>query len=229
MCVCVCVCGRVTRVWTGAVTHTLRVHARAPTTLALSPATLTPPTRCCTQVSGRAVDRQVELRAACSPDTALHLLVREPEFCRYIMVLYHPHLCKVRELKPVSVLTALEALASTSKAGSGGVTKVGAGSSSSSSSTAAGSKDAGSASAVHEDSGGGEDEDEAAGSGTRHTTTSLRATDGGRGGRGSSGGSELPKKRVITSGPSGAGHDESGDEQQQQQQKPRTKGKLSTS
>lgn len=55
-------------------------------------------------VDGKAVDRQVELRAACSPDSSLHLLVREPNFCRYIMVLYHPELCEVDRLMPVPVL-----------------------------------------------------------------------------------------------------------------------------
>eukprot|EP00879_Flechtneria_rotunda_P021485 GHRR01022642.1.p1 GENE.GHRR01022642.1~~GHRR01022642.1.p1 ORF type:complete len:613 (+),score=206.25 GHRR01022642.1:336-2174(+) len=50
---------------------------------------------------GRGRPRQVELRVACSPDKKWHMLVREPEFCKYIMVLYHPLLCSVPAYKPV--------------------------------------------------------------------------------------------------------------------------------
>jgi len=57
-------------------------------------------------VNGKSIDRQVELRAACSPDSSLHLLVREPNFCQYIMVLYHPQLCGVDRLKPVPVMSS---------------------------------------------------------------------------------------------------------------------------
>jgi hypothetical protein len=32
---------------------------------------------------GRRLPRRVELRVACSPDARLHMLVREPEFCRW--------------------------------------------------------------------------------------------------------------------------------------------------
>lgn len=67
-------------------------------------------------VNGKSIDRQVELRAACSPDSSLHLLVREPNFCQYIMVLYHPQLCGVDRLKPVPVMSG--AGATDSKQGS---------------------------------------------------------------------------------------------------------------
>jgi hypothetical protein len=55
--------------------------------------------KCAHEGRGRA--RQVELRLACSPSKNWHMLVREPEFCRYIMVLYHPSMCTVQRYKPV--------------------------------------------------------------------------------------------------------------------------------
>ncbi|KAF8066329.1 P4H4 [Scenedesmus sp. PABB004] len=47
--------------------------------------------------------RQVELRLACSPAAprGWRMLVREPEFCRYVVVLYHPALCALPRFKPV--------------------------------------------------------------------------------------------------------------------------------
>jgi hypothetical protein len=44
--------------------------------------------------------RRVELRAACSPDGDVHLLVREPKFCSYVMVLYSPALCRLPAFLP---------------------------------------------------------------------------------------------------------------------------------
>lgn len=81
-------------------------------------------------VEGKAVERQVELRAACSPDSATHLLVREPNFCRYTMVLYHPQLCDVQKLKPVPVLSSSSSSAGDGKGGkvTGGLPGAAAGS-----------------------------------------------------------------------------------------------------
>eukprot|EP00775_Hariotina_reticulata_P011589 gene11589-11733_t len=55
--------------------------------------------KCTHEGKGRA--RQVELRLACSPNKNWHMLVREPDFCRYIMVLYHPSMCTIQRYKPV--------------------------------------------------------------------------------------------------------------------------------
>jgi hypothetical protein len=41
------------------------------------------------------------VRIACSPDGDLHLLVREPDFCQYVLVVYSPALCSVPEFSPV--------------------------------------------------------------------------------------------------------------------------------
>ena len=43
----------------------------------------------------RRVVRKSEARMACSPDGRLHMLVREPEFCHYVFVIYSPALCQV--------------------------------------------------------------------------------------------------------------------------------------
>jgi hypothetical protein len=44
--------------------------------------------------------RQTEVRLACSPDGEMHMLVREPAFCSYVVVLYVPTLCNMPELLP---------------------------------------------------------------------------------------------------------------------------------
>eukprot|EP00878_Enallax_costatus_P017841 GHUV01018747.1.p1 GENE.GHUV01018747.1~~GHUV01018747.1.p1 ORF type:complete len:600 (+),score=181.45 GHUV01018747.1:439-2238(+) len=54
---------------------------------------------CGAEGKGRA--RSVELRVTCSPHNSLQLLIREPDFCRYIMVFYHPALCGLPRYQPV--------------------------------------------------------------------------------------------------------------------------------
>jgi hypothetical protein len=48
----------------------------------------------------RRVVRRTEVRIACSPDDRLHLLIREPDFCSYIWVIYSPALCTLPEYQP---------------------------------------------------------------------------------------------------------------------------------
>jgi hypothetical protein len=51
---------------------------------------------------GAGKPRQVELRFACSPHkNSWRMLVREPQFCSYVVVVYHPGLCKVPRYAPV--------------------------------------------------------------------------------------------------------------------------------
>jgi hypothetical protein len=54
----------------------------------------------CVLGGGREVPRRTEVRIACSPDARLHFLVREPDFCQYIFVIYSPSLCSLPEYKP---------------------------------------------------------------------------------------------------------------------------------
>lgn len=49
----------------------------------------------CSLDQGGSRARETELRIACSPDDQQHLLIREPEQCRYVMVLFEPSLCTV--------------------------------------------------------------------------------------------------------------------------------------
>ena len=49
----------------------------------------------CEVEEGGKQPRQTELRIACSPDPERHLLMREPQQCQYVMVLYEPSLCEV--------------------------------------------------------------------------------------------------------------------------------------
>jgi hypothetical protein len=59
--------------------------------------------------------RSVELRIACSPVAdQWRLLVREPQFCRYIMVLYHPVLCTLQRYKAVPRSTSKSGATATS-------------------------------------------------------------------------------------------------------------------
>lgn len=44
--------------------------------------------------------RKSEVRIACSFDSNIHMLVREPDFCQYVFVIYSPSLCKVERFKP---------------------------------------------------------------------------------------------------------------------------------
>lgn len=55
---------------------------------------------------GAGKPRTVELRVACSPHKTMQLLIREPQFCQYVMVLYHPELCHLPRYKPVSKVAA---------------------------------------------------------------------------------------------------------------------------
>ncbi|WIA22843.1 hypothetical protein OEZ85_001233 [Tetradesmus obliquus] len=52
---------------------------------------------------GAGKPRQVELRWACSPHNSWRMLVREPQFCAYVVTVYHPGLCKVPRYAPVPV------------------------------------------------------------------------------------------------------------------------------
>ncbi len=49
---------------------------------------------------GRRVVRRVEARLACSPDANTYMLIREPDFCTYVYVIYVPQLCKLEYYKP---------------------------------------------------------------------------------------------------------------------------------
>ena len=42
--------------------------------------------------------RTAEVRIACSPDSQQHLVMREPEQCQYIIVMYDPGVCELIEL-----------------------------------------------------------------------------------------------------------------------------------
>lgn len=46
--------------------------------------------------------RSTEVRIACSPDSNLHVLVREPDLCTYVYVVYSPTLCTLQRYQPVS-------------------------------------------------------------------------------------------------------------------------------
>ena len=58
----------------------------------------------CFLARGRRATRHTEVRIACSPDQRVHLLVREPDFCSYIFVVYSPALCGLPAYKPVPVV-----------------------------------------------------------------------------------------------------------------------------
>ncbi|GFR45017.1 hypothetical protein Agub_g6328, partial [Astrephomene gubernaculifera] len=50
----------------------------------------------CVLAGGRRVVRRVEARIACSPDPGRrYMLVREPDFCSYVFVIYVPELCEL--------------------------------------------------------------------------------------------------------------------------------------
>jgi hypothetical protein len=67
---------------------------------------------------GAGKPRQVELRFACSPHNSWRMLVREPQFCSYVVVVYHPGLCKVPRYAPVPVQQQKPQAASAAAAGS---------------------------------------------------------------------------------------------------------------
>lgn len=56
----------------------------------------------CTLKGGKTVPRHVQARFACSPDGKMHMLVREPDFCSYVFVVYSPALCSLERYKPTS-------------------------------------------------------------------------------------------------------------------------------
>ena len=49
-------------------------------------------------MQGSSIEREAEVRFACSPDAETHLTVHEPEQCRYIIVLFSPILCTESKL-----------------------------------------------------------------------------------------------------------------------------------
>eukprot|EP00983_Pelagomonas_calceolata_P047916 1140847-Pelagomonas_calceolata.AAC.2 len=57
----------------------------------------------CVLAGGRREVRSTEVRIACSPDRRLHILVREPDFCSYIFVLYSPAMCELGMFQPIPV------------------------------------------------------------------------------------------------------------------------------
>ena len=54
--------------------------------------------------------RTTQVRLVCSPDQNAHMLVREPEFCSYIVVLYLPVLCNEKLMAPKQRESRLEVL-----------------------------------------------------------------------------------------------------------------------
>jgi hypothetical protein len=49
---------------------------------------------------GRKEIRHTEVRIACSPTGSPFMLVREPDFCQYVFVVYLPSLCELDRYKP---------------------------------------------------------------------------------------------------------------------------------
>ncbi|MEW5317451.1 MAG: hypothetical protein WDW38_008745 [Sanguina aurantia] len=47
----------------------------------------------CVLAGGRKAVRRSEVRLACSPDSKLRILIREPDFCHYVFIIYVPQLC----------------------------------------------------------------------------------------------------------------------------------------
>ena len=54
----------------------------------------------CHLSGGKKVARRTEVRIACSPDSRVHMLIREPDYCSYVFVLYVPQLCVVEGFQP---------------------------------------------------------------------------------------------------------------------------------
>jgi hypothetical protein len=57
----------------------------------------------CCWVSAPLCAPPLQVRLACSPDRSFHFLVREPQFCSYIFVIYSPALCTVPEFHPIPI------------------------------------------------------------------------------------------------------------------------------
>lgn len=55
----------------------------------------------CELADGVTKQRTAEVRYACSPDADPHLLVREPDFCEYVVVVYSPGLCQLKAYQPL--------------------------------------------------------------------------------------------------------------------------------
>ena len=55
----------------------------------------------CVLAGNRRVIRKTEARIVCSPDSKVHMLVREPQFCHYIFVIYTPAMCSLDKFKPI--------------------------------------------------------------------------------------------------------------------------------
>lgn len=47
----------------------------------------------CILAGGRKAVRRSEVRLACSLDSKLRILIREPDFCHYVFIIYVPQLC----------------------------------------------------------------------------------------------------------------------------------------
>jgi len=54
----------------------------------------------CVLAKGRRMRRRTEVRFACSPDGHTYMLVREPDYCTYVVVVYAQALCALPELSP---------------------------------------------------------------------------------------------------------------------------------
>ena len=55
----------------------------------------------CVLAGNRRVVRKTEARIVCSPDSKVHMLVREPQFCHYVFVIYSPAMCSLDKFKPL--------------------------------------------------------------------------------------------------------------------------------
>lgn len=89
----------------------------------------------CVLSGGRRVVRRSEVRLACSPDERLHMVVREPDFCSYVFVIYVPELCTFKRFMPQPLSQEPGAGQAAGAGGGGGAEHgdaIGAGSSSSS-------------------------------------------------------------------------------------------------
>lgn len=64
----------------------------------------------CTLAGNRKVKRSAEVRFACSPTAGdkdqMHMVVREPDYCTYVITVYLPSLCSNAAFKPQERPTA---------------------------------------------------------------------------------------------------------------------------
>lgn len=61
-------------------------------------------------LQGVEIEREAEVRLACSPDTETRLAVHEAKQCRYLIVLFSPQLCPLRSTLDVPADAGLEGL-----------------------------------------------------------------------------------------------------------------------